>query len=286
MNVLHKGKIITKGTGQDVSYLDQLCFSKEVYINFRKMKQYLRKTYNMSTIEYYNLVMFGDKKYVPLCPICNKPRRFNHKNSISKGYIDTCGDIRCINECLSNTQHDRFSKMSKDELSRQRKLSIHNMSDDTSKERTLKISAKLIEFNDNLSDEQIKQRNQRNRNNILKYINSLSKEERQKITKVRFNYAVRCKADYTRFINTGSETDECVLYVAKLKNGLKFGISSNIKVRSAISKFERYIILHESKRNDIALLEYKIKMKMHTYKEYLHSLKDIVHFIHSYNESK
>lgn len=286
MNILHKGKIVTKGVGRDVSYLDQLCFSTEVYVNFRKMKEYLRKTYNMSTIEYYNLVMFSDKNYVPLCPICNKPRKFNHKNSLSKGYLDTCGNIECINRCLSNTQTKRFSKMSKNELSRQRKLSIHNMSENTAKERSSKISAKLIEYNANLNEEQVKQRNQRNKNNMLRYISSLSKDERNEYAKVQYNCDSRCKADYTRFVNAGNKDDICVMYVAKLNNCLKFGISSNINVRSIIGKFKRYIIIHEAKRNDVALLEYKIKMKMHTYKEYLYSLKDILHFIHSFNECK
>jgi len=94
----YKGQIISDGRFQ----LDQLSVKPNQWYwggGGRKQKhsrfvQHIIDTYGLSDIEYYCLVVYGDKDYRPTCPVCGKECNWNGK--ISKGFTSTCS-IQCHN---------------------------------------------------------------------------------------------------------------------------------------------------------------------------------------------
>lgn len=87
------GQIITKNR----FILDQLCESDGVWVWSGKghFTSYIKKEYNLTPKEYYNIVVFNDINYRKICPVC----KLNEVEfiKISKGYRDFCS-----NRCVSN----------------------------------------------------------------------------------------------------------------------------------------------------------------------------------------
>lgn len=73
-------------------YLDQI--DNKTYISSNYMSRYLRRKYNITTQEYYNLIMYGNINNTPKCYLCGKPREFI---KLSHGYKVRCHE--CVNLC-------------------------------------------------------------------------------------------------------------------------------------------------------------------------------------------
>ena len=82
-NILRKGEIIYYN--DKYRYLDQI--DGKTLISGNDMARYLRKRYDISPQEYYNLVMYGDINNSPKCLYCDNPREFI---KISQGYKSRC----------------------------------------------------------------------------------------------------------------------------------------------------------------------------------------------------
>lgn len=99
------GKIITKGSGTGLKYLDQLSdeiiWVSRVYIN-----RYLDLNYHITQQQYYNLVIYGNINYIPKCPYCNNPRKYWR---LINGYYTTCSNYECISNKHSIDNKIRWS---------------------------------------------------------------------------------------------------------------------------------------------------------------------------------
>lgn len=83
-------EIIYKGVGKKIEYLDQLA-DHEVWISSTFMSRYLMNTYQLTTDQYYSLIIFNDKDYIPECanPECHNKVGFRR---LLQGYNITCCD--------------------------------------------------------------------------------------------------------------------------------------------------------------------------------------------------
>lgn len=79
-------------------YLDQLS-DKEIWVSSHKFTYYLRDTYNLTNQQYCSLVCFGDKDYVPICPICKTTPLYIDK--LRLGYTNTCSH-KCNSKYVAN----------------------------------------------------------------------------------------------------------------------------------------------------------------------------------------
>lgn len=90
----YPGKLITKGEGKSMRYLDQVWLDNGTWIGAFHMRKYLDKYYKLTLQGYYNLVMYGDAEATPKCK-CGKRLKFLN---FSHGYTKTCCDELCENE--------------------------------------------------------------------------------------------------------------------------------------------------------------------------------------------
>lgn len=103
-------------------------------------------------------------------------------------------------------------------------------------------------------------------------------EERSNILIPLHKSAIRldtqCTASYNKFMNIGDEHDICYFYIALTDSNLfKFGITGDIERRVIIShmtfKYDFIHVLKEGFRSYIAELEYKVKMNLNSFNEYM-----------------
>lgn len=94
--------IIKKGEGMSLKYLDQLS-NEEIWVSRSYIKRYLRKTYNLSEQEYYNIVVFGDKDYIPKCKFCGRDRKFWR---LRDGYYSTCASEEC--RAMRSSEYNKY----------------------------------------------------------------------------------------------------------------------------------------------------------------------------------
>lgn len=78
------GKVIHKGSGQSLKYLDQLS-DEIIWINCQSFPRYLWNNYNINPEEYYNLVKYGNKNFRECCEYCFKPKN-NWTGKLFRGY--------------------------------------------------------------------------------------------------------------------------------------------------------------------------------------------------------
>jgi hypothetical protein len=90
----YPGKIITKGEGKRMKYLDQVWLDDGTWIGAFHMRSYLQKYYGLTMQQYYNILMYGDPNKTPICR-CGKKLKFLN---FSHGYTKTCCDEVCENE--------------------------------------------------------------------------------------------------------------------------------------------------------------------------------------------
>lgn len=84
----------------DLMYLDQLSESDNIWILAHKFSRYIKSTYNIDLHQYYNIVVYNDINYEPICPSCGiNVLTFNRFN---RGYNKTCSKS-CSNRYLYNT---------------------------------------------------------------------------------------------------------------------------------------------------------------------------------------
>ena len=221
MKVKFQGKIITKGSGTSLKYLDQLT-EKLTWISRSFMARYLSRNYDLSIQEYYNLVVFDDKDFTPKC-ICGRHRKFWR---LINGYYTTCAQNDCISILHSKSNHERWDSMSENER--------------------LEFSSKL---------------------------GYASKE----------GLRIMCQGCYSRFIALGNESDICEFYIASTFDGqFKFGISEDSLSRKSKMSYKKVKVIKCDTRVNIAKLEYDIKIKLNSPKEYL-PWSEVHNFIKIFN---
>jgi len=82
-------------------YLDQLD-PGETWVGASNFTgNYLRKYYNLTSQQYYNIVMYGDINIKLKCPWCDKERSFG---KIGHGYNITCGSPSCNSKQSNKTR--------------------------------------------------------------------------------------------------------------------------------------------------------------------------------------
>jgi hypothetical protein len=86
----------------EIYYLDELDNTKEVWIPKSRMPRYIKSTYNLSSKEYYDLVMSYRGESVGKCKICGKPTRWYN---LYKGYAETCS-VNCRNMLVSTSDNN------------------------------------------------------------------------------------------------------------------------------------------------------------------------------------
>lgn len=96
------GKILKADHGQFV-YVDQLSKDYKEFTSY-SAKNYLYTNYNLTLPEYYNIVVYGDRNKVMLCPNCGKnSMRFN---GLTKGW-----SIYCNQSCITSFRLSEESKL-------------------------------------------------------------------------------------------------------------------------------------------------------------------------------
>lgn len=87
----HRYKIVNPGKIvriNDIYYQNQLeDINNDFSMKFTKRKPIFNK-YGLTEQEYFNLIVYGDKEFIPRCKIHNKPLIFN---GLNYGYSEYCG---------------------------------------------------------------------------------------------------------------------------------------------------------------------------------------------------
>ena len=92
LKVFHSpGEILRTGK---YNYVDQLSeIHKEFSSNGSSGSKYLEQNYGLTTSEYYSLIVYNNKDYIPKCEYCKKP--ITKFKSLSKGWTRYCSQS-CI----------------------------------------------------------------------------------------------------------------------------------------------------------------------------------------------
>lgn len=95
--------------------IDQLS-TETVILKIKDLDRYLLDTYKLTVEEYYNLVVNGDKSYIPKCP-CGNALRFNRGN-LNHPYKEfccsKCGNLYRTTKLLIDYEY--ISKLSSDKI--------------------------------------------------------------------------------------------------------------------------------------------------------------------------
>lgn len=101
--VINPGRIVRIN---EIYYQNQLeDVNNDFSVKFTKRKPIFSK-YGLTEQEYFNLVVYGDKYFTPICKVHNKPLKFN---GISYGYSEYCDK-----ECAELGRRSKRSKFLKD----------------------------------------------------------------------------------------------------------------------------------------------------------------------------
>lgn len=101
LKVYHNpGEIISTGEKKNLKYLDQLNFNK-IYVGCYKFPKYLKRTYNISVEEYYNLVMFGDRNKKHICRNEGCSNELKFRSLLGPAYKECCCR-KCNGEYVSS----------------------------------------------------------------------------------------------------------------------------------------------------------------------------------------
>lgn len=259
----NKGKLIYKDhKSHSRLYLDQLS-DEEIWIASGVFVQYLNKTYGLNSKEYFNLIIYGNKDYIPLCK-CGLPRKFV---SLSRGYSPTCGGRDCVSKKLSNhakSQHsDKESTLS---------IALGNLHN--SEEFKKSLSTRTRELNKKLWEDP-------------EYRKKMSENSKISIN----SWKSKSKAKYKSFLRSGRADDLCIFYIGLTEsNDIKFGITGtnldkgrcNRKWRLGLKSIHRLV---NSNRLTVAKIELELKLYLGSNSEYTHykNLHKIIDFVRNFN---
>lgn len=206
-------------------YLDQLSGNKRI-IN-REFKSYLLQEYNLSEKDYFNIVIFGDINYKRYCKYCGKELSFLGLNrDINRSYRNYC-NLKCEFDyrVSTGTSHLLSSNRSK-------YFSNHD-------EKCRELGKKLYLSGNHPF------------NNIENTIKA-TKENFIKNFKINRNYKI---AKF--YISTLENLDEYI----------KIGVTTSIlesrtkHIRGDSRKYSTIHLLYEGLIDDVADIEYKVKLK-------------------------
>lgn len=132
MNIRYPGKIVFKEVRNSINtrnikhYLDQLNFDKDIWLGPNEIIKYLKTNYNLTTEEYYNLVVYGEKSHEYTCPICKKP--ITKFLGLCRGYHETCS-IECSGKMTYKkiVESGRISYMETPEFREKSKNAVKNL---------------------------------------------------------------------------------------------------------------------------------------------------------------
>lgn len=229
-----------KGNSKEINLLPL----EDKWIGTRSLPRYIKEKYDLDLKGLHNLLVNGDSKYKSLCHICGSPRSFR---SLSEGYN------KCNRSCSATARQI--------ELSAQGRNNFQSKSDEWKQKKSEEASSRISSGNHpfiNKSDRFKKSTSERQKSLTENGIHN-------------FNPISHSKSKCSQFINEGSPTDLCTLYLIRINEKYKFGITSkSISVRYQTNDF---ILLKELKlpRELIAKLELKIKLELELYSEFFES---------------
>lgn len=262
----YNGKLISRPyKGHSIQYLDQLSDSDNIWVCSGVFNRYLKKTYDLTCKEYYNLVMYGESSISSKCsnPNCSNSASFI---SLSRGYHKTCG----CNECKSHL------------------LSIHCKNQHMDENSSLNISLSRVnnsdEFKKKASD-RFKSINESNWKNP-EYVFIMKDKSYNTIN----SWRSKCKSKYSVFLKQGKPEDVCIFYIGLTNsNDIKFGVTGvnldkgrcNRKWRLKLKSIHRLVV---SDRITVAKIELNLKFHFQSNSEYVEfsKLREIIDFVRNY----
>lgn len=218
---------------EDGYFFDQLCGLTEIpnvydgWIFKSNFRRYLNDTYNLTSEEYYNLIMYGDKNHVTMCsyPGCTERVDFI---SIQRGYKRGCCDehSRAI-AWMDESRHELQAEVGRKSMKKiNENLWYSDDYEDFRKSQSERCSIRMSEYN---SDPE-------------------------------FAKKATCSAARSYALNMFDKT--CLFYIWTREDYLKIGVSSSIhSIEGKINAFcPDMLIAYEGSTIDLAELEYQIKM--------------------------
>lgn len=260
-----KGQLVTRPyKSHSIQYLDQLS-DTEVWICSGVFNRYLMNNYGITSKEYYNLVIYGDKGY---CPPCSNPNCKNKRSfiSLSRGYHKTCGKSECI------------SIMS----------SIHCTNQHLDKNSSLNKSLNKLHKSENFL--RIAGKRMRNINNKNWKNQEYREHMKEKSYETINSWKSKCKNKYKAFLRLGRLDDICIFYVGlTASNDIKFGVTGvnldkgrcNRQWRLKLKSIHRLKI---SDRKTVAEIEMNLKFYLGSDSEYIEfsKLREVINFVRNY----
>lgn len=235
-------------------YKDQLSDEEHWFLSSQATR-YLRKKYNLSCQEYYNLICYGNKDYVNRCIRCGKPTKWK---SLSRGWDDYCSmSCACADSC--EAQHCNPNSPLKIALNK----FLH------SKENIEACSKRITEYNrKSWSDPEYRR----------------IKSETTHISINRWDAKVR--AHYKDFLSKGNISDTCDFYIALTRNeDIKFGVTfAGIQDRKYRCAHKYIHSIFKGSRLAVAKLERDVKFHFKSDSEIIpyNMLSELIRFIRSY----
>lgn len=269
--------LITKGVGNNLRFKDQLS-DQEVWIHKNSMSRYLRNNYGLTSQEYYNLIIYGDKNFIPRCSIegCDNPVRFLR---LLSGYLSVCSND-CNNKLRSININNYYLYRSPEKeiehnerLSKSARLYHSNLTEERKNElsaiysKGVKLAYSINpEYKEKISKSStLMWMNRRNNPEKYKEVCRLHSERLRKTYENPSDARIKSQArrDQTYINKCYPRYTMMYLYIGETDNGLfKFGISHDPDYRVKFLKLRNPRILIKGKLNKISRLEYKLKTKL------------------------
>lgn len=261
-----------RNNGKPLQILDQL--NNLSKINTRKRSSYLKRTYNLTELEYYIIVVLeGDESKLPICSYIN-PKTKEKCSNIRKfrSLVPSRGDIfydgcehHTSNVAAQIKQRENYKKGTTGLQKADRKSKIW-------REKLRKHAIKQMkEGNSIFSPDSIR------RKDIPKPISSIKISGYNKIfselgiDKDNATIEELILVDRNMFLNKGNPKDICYYYIVDFRDSdmFKLGVTANIDSRIKRGyhglKYENISILFKSTREIIAEIEYKVKLEFKDY---------------------
>lgn len=296
-------ELITKGTWNSMYYLDQLS-DDEIWIHKNRFPSYIKETYNISHIEYYNLITRNDKNYIHVCeaPGCTNPTEFR---KLTEGYVKSCSrkcadiltgigltlnyETRPDSERISHGKH--ISEASLKRISLLSEEERYSLIDRITESMKSKSSSELEEIRSKISDSATSYWNKLRTDPELSFKYEKMCSDRSDWMKESYKspslsrIKSQARRDQTYLMRTNGRHSKGYFYLVKFNNNLfKFGVTSSLSSRLGFFGGPELLLSFQGRMSKLAKLEYKLKESLRLFGEHFENsrIDEVILLINKY----